>query len=74
MDVKLFVDGKDVTNGSTIGSDEAVDTVPVVIPLRKPWPSGSLHHFRAVYEDGSCGGDYSEWMHCNGILGFGNTP
>jgi hypothetical protein len=28
----------------------------------------------AVYENGSCGGDYSEWMHCNGILGFGNTP
>jgi hypothetical protein len=27
-----------------------------------------------VYEDGSCGGDYSEWMHCNGILGFGDTP
>jgi len=28
----------------------------------------------AVYEDGSCGGDYSEWMHCNGVLGFGDTP
>jgi hypothetical protein len=28
----------------------------------------------AVYEDGSCGGDYSEWMHCNGIIGFGDTP
>lgn len=28
----------------------------------------------AVYQNGSCGGSYSEWMHCNGILGFGNTP
>jgi hypothetical protein len=28
----------------------------------------------AVYENGSCGGDYSEWMHCNGVLGFGDTP
>jgi len=28
----------------------------------------------AVWEDGSCGGDYSEWMHCNGVIGFYNTP
>jgi len=28
----------------------------------------------AVYQNGKCGGSYSEWMHCNGILGFGNTP
>jgi hypothetical protein len=27
-----------------------------------------------VYQDGSCGGSNSEWMHCNGILGFGDTP
>ena len=27
----------------------------------------------AVYQNGSCGGSYSEWMHCNGILGFGNV-
>jgi endo-1,4-beta-xylanase len=28
----------------------------------------------AVWQDGSCGGEYSEWMHCNGIIGFGDTP
>jgi hypothetical protein len=28
----------------------------------------------AVWQDDSCGGSYSEWMHCNGILGFGDTP
>ena len=28
----------------------------------------------AVWQDGSCGGSYSEWMHCNGVLGFGDTP
>jgi len=28
----------------------------------------------AVWEDGSCGGDYSEWMHCNGVIGFYSTP
>lgn len=27
-----------------------------------------------VYQNGSCGGSNSEWLHCNGILGFGNTP
>jgi len=27
----------------------------------------------AVWEDGSCGGDYSEWMHCNGVIGFYST-
>jgi endo-1,4-beta-xylanase len=28
----------------------------------------------AVWQDGDCGGSYSEMMHCNGILGFGDTP
>ncbi len=29
----------------------------------------------ALYANGRCGGGgNSEWMHCNGILGFGNTP
>lgn len=27
-----------------------------------------------VYQDGSCGGSYSEWLHCGGSIGFGNTP
>lgn len=29
----------------------------------------------AAYANGRCGGGaYTEWMHCNGILGFGNVP
>jgi hypothetical protein len=30
----------------------------------------------AAYQNGSCGGGdgYTEWMHCNGVLGFGDTP
>ncbi|MBN1699250.1 MAG: glycoside hydrolase family 11 protein [Spirochaetales bacterium] len=28
----------------------------------------------AVYQNGSCGGSNSEWMHCNGVIGFGDTP
>lgn len=28
----------------------------------------------AFYTNGSCGGGgYSEWMHCNGVIGFGNV-
>jgi hypothetical protein len=28
-----------------------------------------------LYANGRCGGGgYSEWMHCNGAIGYGNTP
>jgi endo-1,4-beta-xylanase len=28
-----------------------------------------------LYANGRCGGGgYSEWMHCNGVIGYGNTP
>jgi len=27
-----------------------------------------------VWQNGSCGGSNSEWLHCNGYIGFGNTP
>ncbi len=27
----------------------------------------------AVYQNGACGGSNSEWMHCNGYIGFGNA-
>ena len=23
-----------------------------------------------MYQNGNCGGSYSEWMHCNGYIGF----
>ena len=27
----------------------------------------------AVYQNGACGGSYSEWMHCNGAIGFSGS-
>ncbi len=32
----------------------------------------NMEYNTAVYQDGSCGGSYSEMMHCNGRIGFGN--
>jgi hypothetical protein len=26
-----------------------------------------------VWQNGSCGGSYSEWLHCNGYIDFGDT-
>jgi pectate lyase len=26
-----------------------------------------------VWQDGSCGGEYSEWLHCEGCIGFGDV-
>ncbi len=26
-----------------------------------------------VWQNSSCGGSYSEWLHCNGVIEFGNT-
>jgi endo-1,4-beta-xylanase len=27
-----------------------------------------------VWNGSGCGGSNSEWLHCNGYIGFGNTP
>ncbi len=27
-----------------------------------------------VWQNSSCGGSYSEWLHCNGVIEFGTTP
>jgi len=31
-----------------------------------------MEYNTAVYQDGSCGGSYSEMMHCGGVIGFGD--
>ena len=31
-----------------------------------------MEYNTAVYQNGSCGGSYSEMMHCNGVIGFGD--
>jgi hypothetical protein len=55
----------------TSGRDVQIDYLSVNGDYRQ---AENQSYNTAVYEDGSCGGDYSEWMHCNGILGFGDTP
>lgn len=32
----------------------------------------NMSYNTAVYQDGSCGGSYSQMMHCNGRIGFGD--
>jgi hypothetical protein len=55
----------------TDGRDVQIDYLSVNGDYRQ---AENQSYNTAVYEDGSCGGDYSEWMHCNGIIGFGDTP
>jgi len=49
---RILLDGRDVTRDSTIGYDETLDIVPVVLRRRKPLSPGSFHVFQAEYEDG----------------------
>mgnify|MGYP005837407825 CR=1 FL=1 len=50
---KVFLDGIDVTDASTICRDANIDVLPVVLKLKSPLARGSLHCFQAVYDDGS---------------------
>ncbi len=50
---RMLVDGKDVTAHCTIAADRAVNTVPVVIQLERPFEESTFHVFQAVYPDGS---------------------
>ena len=37
--------------------------------------SESQTYNTGLYANGRCGGgSNSEWMHCNGAIGYGNTP
>jgi hypothetical protein len=55
----------------TDGRDVQIDYLSVNGDYRQ---AENQSYNTAVYQDGSCGGSYSEWMHCNGVLGFGDTP
>ncbi len=55
----------------TSGRDVQVDYLSVDGDWRQ---AEDQSYNTAVWQDGSCGGSYSEWMHCNGVIGFGNTP
>jgi endo-1,4-beta-xylanase len=52
------------------GRDVQVDYLKVCGSTRQ---AESQSYNTAVWQNGSCGGSNSEWMHCNGIIGFGNV-
>lgn len=68
----------DLTGGITIefyndasGRDVQVDYIQVNGSTRQ---AENQSYNSAVYQNGGCGnGSYSEWMHCNGIIGFGDV-
>ena len=58
------------TNDGT-GRDVQVDNIVVNGTTRQ---AEAQSYNTALYANGSCGGGgLSEWMHCNGVIGFGNV-
>ena len=57
----------DNDNGTT--RDVQVDYVQVNGSTRQ---AESQAYNTGVWQDGGCGGSYSEWIHCNGTIGFGD--
>ena len=58
------------TNDAT-GRDVQVDYIVVNGQARQ---AEAQSYNTAFYANGSCGGGgFSEWMHCNGVIGFGNV-
>jgi hypothetical protein len=59
------------TNDAT-GRDVQVDYIIVNGETRQ---SEAQSYNTGLYANGRCGGgSNSEWMHCNGAIGYGNTP
>ena len=53
------------------GRDVRVDYIQVNGEIRQ---AEDMNYNTALYANGSCGGgSYSEWMHCNGVIGFGDV-
>ncbi len=52
------------------GRDVQVDYLRVCGSTRQ---AENQSYNTAVWQNGSCGGSNSEWMHCNGSIGFGNV-
>lgn len=51
------------------GRDVQVDYIQVNGSTRQ---AENQSYNTGVWQDGSCGGSNSEWLHCNGSIGFGN--
>jgi hypothetical protein len=49
--LKIIMDGRDVTNRSTIRRDERLDTVAVILKLDEKLQTGSFHCFQGMYDD-----------------------
>jgi len=58
----------DFINDDGTNRDVQVDYVQVP---GATWQAEDQSSNTAVWQDGSCGGSYSEWMHCGGYIGFG---
>ncbi|WP_305038988.1 glycoside hydrolase family 11 protein [Fulvivirga ligni] len=52
------------------GRDVQVDYIQVNGSTRQ---AESQSYNTGVYQNGSCGGSNSEWLHCNGSIGFGDV-
>jgi endo-1,4-beta-xylanase len=52
------------------GRDVQVDYLSVCGSTRQAESQGTN---TGVWQNGSCGGSYSEWLHCNGYIDFGNV-
>ncbi len=53
------------------GKDVQLDWVKVNI--QEPRQAENMEYNTAAYANNECGGgSYTEWMHCNGVIGFGN--
>jgi len=55
----------------TSGRDVQIDYLSVDGDYRQ---AENQSYNTGVWQNSSCGGSYSEWLHCNGVIGFGNTP
>ena len=55
----------------TSGRDVQIDYLSVDGDYRQ---AENQSYNTAVWQNDSCGGSNSEWMHCNGVIGFGDTP
>ena len=53
------------------GRDVQVDYIQVNGSTRQ---SENQSYNTGVWQNGSCGGSNSEWLHCNGSIGYGNVP
>lgn len=49
---RVFLDGVDATEVSTIGRDPSLSVTPIVVRFRTPLARGSYHCFSATYDDG----------------------